>query len=125
MRFRCRACRKRFSVRSGAVTQDSNLGWQVWAMAIHLVMTRSQSVSSMKLHPDLNIVQNSAWHLSHRSLAAFCHLGTGFAGPVRVDETYLGSKPKNMPKSVRKQLTGRGPVGKTPVVGAKDSPRTK
>ena len=49
-----------------------------------------------------------------------CQEGTGFAGPVEVDETYLGGKRKNMPNSVRKELTGRGPVGKTAVVGAKD-----
>ena len=39
---------------------------------------------------------------------------------MEVDETYLGGKRKNMPNSVRKELTGRGPVGKTAVVGAKD-----
>ena len=89
-------------------------------MAIYLFMTSLKSVSSMKLHRDLDIVQNSAWHLSHRIRAALCQQGTGFAGPVEVDETYLGGKRKNMPNAVRKQLTGRGPVGKTAVVGAKD-----
>ena len=120
MPFRCRACRKRFSVRSGTVMQHSNLGYQVWAMAIYLFMTSLKSVLSMKLHRDLNIAQNSAWHLSHRIRAALFQAGTGFAGPVEVDETYLGGKRKNMPNSVRKELTGRGPVGKTAVVGAKD-----
>ena len=45
-----------------------------------------------------------------------------FAGPVEVDETYLGGKRKNMSNAKRKELagTGRGPVGKTAVVGAKD-----
>ena len=86
MPFRCRACRKRFSVRSGTVMQHSNLGYQVWAMAIYLFMTSLKSVSSMKLHRDLNIAQNSAWHLSHRIRAALFQAGTGFAGPVEVDE---------------------------------------
>ena len=120
MPFRCRDCRKRFSVRSGTVMQHSNLGYQVWAMAIYLFMTSLKSVSSMKLHRDLNVAQNSAWHLSHRIRAALCQEGIGFAGPVEVDETYLGGKRKNMPNAVRRQLTGRGPVGKTAVVGAKD-----
>ena len=120
MPFRCRDCRKRFSVRSGTVMQHSNLGYQVWATAIYLFMTSLKSVSSMKLHRDLDIAQNSAWHLSHRIRAALCQEGTGFAGPVEVDETYLGGKRRNMPNAVRKQLTGRGPVGKTAVVGAKD-----
>lgn len=37
-----------------------------------------------------------------------------------MDETYLGGKRKIMPNSVRKELTGRGPVGNTAVAGAKD-----
>ena len=39
---------------------------------------------------------------------------------AEVDETYMGGKRKNMPLSKRRELSGRGPVGKTAVVGAKD-----
>lgn len=48
--------------------------------------------------------------------------GDRFAGPVEVDETYIGGKRRNMSNAKRKQLegTGRGPVGKTAVVGARD-----
>ena len=44
----------------------------------------------------------------------------GFAGPVEVDEAYLGGKRRNRPNAIRKQLTGRGPIGMTAVVGTKD-----
>ena len=47
-------------------------------------------------------------------------VGTLFAGPVEVDETYMGGKRQNMPKHKCEQLTGRGAVGKVAVVGAKD-----
>ena len=122
MPFRCRDCRKRFSVRIGTVMQDSNLGYQVWAMAIYLFMTNLKGVSSMKLHRDLSIAQNSAWHLSHRIRSALSQAGGLFSGPVEVDETYLGGKRKNMSNAKRKELagTGRGAVGKTAIVGAKD-----
>ena len=43
-----------------------------------------------------------------------------FAGPVEVDETYMGGKRKNMSNAKRATLEGRGAVGKTAVVGAKD-----
>ena len=43
-----------------------------------------------------------------------------FSGPVEADETYIGGKRKNMPKSKRKALSGRGAVGKEAVVGVKD-----
>ena len=46
--------------------------------------------------------------------------GSIFAGPVEVDETYMGGRRANMPKAEREKLTGRGAVGKTAIVGAKD-----
>lgn len=60
MPFRRRDCRQRFSVRSGTVMAHAKLGCQVWAMAIYRFTTSLQSVSSMKLHRDLDIAQNSA-----------------------------------------------------------------
>ena len=122
MPFRCRErqCRKRFSVRIGTVMEGSNLDYQTWAIAIYLHLTSLKSVSSMKLHRDLGISQKSAWHLAHRLREAFGAGGSEFTGPVEADETYIGGIRKNMPKSKRKQITGRGAVGKTAVLGVKD-----
>ena len=38
MPYRCRDCKKRFSVKSNSVMQASNIGYQKWAIAIHLMM---------------------------------------------------------------------------------------
>ena len=43
-----------------------------------------------------------------------------FAGAIEVDETFWGGKRKNMSKQEQEELTGRGAVGKTAGVGAKD-----
>ena len=122
MPYRCREkeCRKRFSVRVGTVMEGSNLGFQTWAIAIYLSLTSLKSVSSMKLHRDLNITQKSAWHLAHRLREAFVSGRGAFVGPVEADETYMGGRRKNMSRSKRKTLTGRGTVGKTIVAGMKD-----
>ena len=121
MPFRCRekACGACFSVKTKTFMQSSKLGYRDWLFAIYIVTTSLKGVSSMKLHRDLGITQKSAWHMAHRIRRAL-KAGGLFEGPVEVDETYMGGKRRNMSNSQRKELTGRGPVGKTAVVGAKD-----
>ncbi len=121
MPYRCREkeCAKRFSVKTGTVMQNSNLDYQVWAIAIYLMVTNIKGVSSMKLHRDLSITQKSAWHLAHRLRTSWKANSAQFAGPVEVDETYIGGKEGNKHAS-KKTNAGRGTVGKTAVVGGKD-----
>ena len=99
--------------------QGSNLGLQKWALAVYLLATGIKGVSSMKLHRDLGVTQKTAWHLGHRIREALeDHRGL-FAGPVEIDETYVGGIERN--KHNRKKLrAGRGAVGKTAVVGVKN-----
>ena len=122
MPYLCREkeCGKRFSLKTGTVMQSSKLGYQVWVVAMYLLLTNLKSVSSMKLHRDLEITQKSAWHLAHRLRKAASGETAGlFQGPVEVDETYFGGREGNK-HAHKKQRLGRGGVGKAVVVGAKD-----
>ncbi len=121
--YRCRDCRSYFSLKTNTALAGSNLTLRQWAYGIYLVVTNLKSVSSMKLHRDLGVTQKTAWFMLHRIRETWGGGdGAAFAGPVEVDETYMGGKRKNMSTAKRKELagTGRGPVGKTAVVGAKD-----
>ena len=123
MPFRCREkeCGKHFSVKTGTFMQSSKIGYQSWLYAFYLFSTNLKGVSSMKLHRELGITQKSAWHLAHRIRHAWnLNPEERFKGPVEADETYLGGKRRNMPKTKRAQMQGRGSVGKTAVVGVKD-----
>ncbi|MDE2987086.1 MAG: IS1595 family transposase [Chloroflexota bacterium] len=125
MPYWCGDCRSYFSVKTETPLANSNIPLQKWAIGIYLCLTSLKSVSSMKLHRDLKISQKAAWFMLHRIREAWMpdgDPGQPFDGPVEVDETYVGGIRKNMSNAKRKELagTGRGAVGKTAVVGAKD-----
>ena len=121
MPYRCRDCRKYFSVKTGTALAASNVPLRKWVFAVYLELTNLKGVSSMKLHRDLGVTQKTAWFMLHRIREAWAVTDIEpFAGPVEVNETFIGGKAKNMHAHKRAQLTGRGGVDKTAVVGVKD-----
>ena len=117
--FRCRSCRKDFSVKTGTVLHSSKIPLTKWAIGYYLYMTNLKGVASMKLHRDLGITQSCAWHMGHRIRESMDTRNGRFAGPVEADEMYVGGKEGNKHEA-DKLKAGRGTVGKTPVVGLKD-----
>ncbi len=117
--YRCRDCRKDFSVKTGTLMHNSKLGLQTWALALYLLSTGLKGTSRMKIHRDLGVTQQTAWFLAHRIRETWRERAARFSGPLEMDEVYSGGKESNKHES--KQLkAGRGVVGKTAVVGVKD-----
>ncbi len=125
MPYWCSACRAYFSVRTGTLLESSKVPLRKWAWAIYLHLTSLKGVSSMKLHRDIGVSQPTAWFMLQRIRKAFDGDDEPpFTGPVELDEAYFGGKERNKHES-KKLKAGRGPVGKTAVVGAKDRKTNK
>jgi transposase-like protein len=120
--WKCKSCKKQFSVKLGTIFEDSPLGLDKWLPAVWLTANSKNGVSSHELGRALGITQKSAWFMLHRIRLA---MQTGsfdkLSGEVEVDESYIGGKARNMHRKVRERKNasrgGRGSGNKTTVLG--------
>ncbi len=64
--WRCRACRKQFSVLVGTIFESSKIAVSKWLLAMWLFNAGSNSVSALELQRHLGIAYQSAWSMAHR-----------------------------------------------------------
>lgn len=102
--YKCRACRKQFTVTVGTVFEDSHIPISKWLLAIHLLASSKKGISAHQLHRNLGISYKGAWFMAMRLRYAMATDGpfAKLAGTVEVDETYVGGK--------RKRGLGRAPA---------------
>ncbi len=107
--YKCKKCRKQFTVRVGTIFEDSKLPFSKWLMALHLLTSSKKGISSLQISRELGITPKSAWFLTHRIREAMRSPQPPLRGTVEVDETYVGGK-------TRGGKRGRGAERKTPVM---------
>lgn len=117
--WKCRECKKQFSVKVGTIFEDSPLGLDKWLPSVWLIANSKNGISSHELARALGVTQKSAWFMLHRIRLA---MQTGsfekLSGTVEVDETFIGGKARNMHKAEReRKITGTGGKDKTVVAG--------
>src|SRR5436190_8863635 len=115
--WKCKACKKQFSVKVGSLMEDSPISLDKWLCAIWLIANAKNGISSLELHRSLGITQKSAWFLLHRIRKAMQDGSLAkLAGHVEVDETFIGGKARFMHKSRRAKVGDTGFVGKIAVM---------
>ncbi len=117
--WKCKGCKKQYSVKLGTIFEDSPLGLDKWLPAIWLIANSKNGISSHELGRALGTTQKSAWFMLHRIRLAM-QTGTfeKLSGTVEVDETFIGGKARNMSaRARRRKITGTGGKDKTAVLG--------
>src|SRR5260221_1742251 len=100
--WKCRVCRKQFSVKMGMIFGESPLGLDKWLPAIWLLANAKNGISSYEVARALGVTQKTAWFmLSRIRLAMQSKSFEKLSGEVEADETCIGGKRANMHKSKR------------------------
>ena len=118
--WKCKSCKKQFSVKVGTIFEDSPISLDKWLTAMWLLSNAKNGISSYEIHRAIGVTQKTAWFMMHRIRTAMENGSIEkLSGNVEVDETFIGGKAKNMHKHKREAIIkGRGSVGKTAVFGA-------
>jgi len=106
--FRCRSCGKEFSVKTDSLMHGSHLGYQTWLIALYLFSTHPKGLSSIQFGKLLGIQQRTAWYMAHWIRENWGDELMEFAGPVEVDETFVGGWRRT---SIRARSSMRAPTG--------------
>jgi transposase-like protein len=95
--YKCRTCRKQFTVTVGTIFEDSHIPIGKWLMAIYLLCSSKKGMSALQLARMLKLTYKSAWFMAHRlryAMGTKAPLGLLLKGTVEVDETFIGGKPR-------------------------------
>ena len=111
-KIQCRACRHQVSLTAGTVFHATKLPLTSWFLAMWLVATAKNGISSVELGRRLGVKQTNAWALKQKIMAVMTGRENAkrLDGRVEMDDAYLGGH--------RPGKRGRGAAGKQPFVAA-------
>ena len=110
--WKCRACRKQFTVTVGTVFEGSHIPISKWLLAIHLLCASKKGMSAHQLHRMLGVTYKSAWFMAHRLRYAMSQepLASKLSGVVEIDETYVGGRRRGTNRGRPKPGSHKTPV---------------
>jgi ISXO2-like transposase domain/Transposase zinc-ribbon domain len=111
-KVQCRACRHQASLTAGTIFHATKLPLTTWFLAMWLVASAKNGISSVEPGRRLGIKQTNAWALKQKIMHVMAERDgkKRLDGRVEMDDAYLGGH--------RPGRRGRGAAGKQPFVAA-------
>jgi transposase-like protein len=115
--------KRKFTLKTGTIFEDSPLGLDKWLPVLWLIANCKNGVSSWEIHRAIGVTQKTAWFMLHRVRLAMQDETSGgkLGGDVEVDETYIGGRARNMHADRKRRAGIRGKstgfYGKVAVMG--------
>jgi transposase-like protein len=116
--FRCKACRRQFSVTSGTLFHSRKMPINRYLAAIAIFVNAVKGVSALQLGRDLDVAYMTSFVLSHKlreAMAAEVQAAGELSGTVEIDGAYFGGHERQENRKADRR-DRRLPNGKRKVV---------
>src|SRR3954451_18571449 len=97
VRWKCSACRRKFSVTSGTIFHSRKLAIRDYLAVIALFCNGVKGTSALQMSRDMNVNPKSAFVLLHKlreAMGATVNASGELTGTVEIDGAYVGKGPK-------------------------------
>ena len=111
--YECKSCRKRTTLRSGTIMENSNLSFLVWYKAIFLMSVTKKGFSAKEIQRQLGLKRyEPVWAMLHKLRKAMGQRDEMYTleGMIEMDEGYFTVESTELEQE--KGVRGRGAVGK-------------
>jgi transposase-like protein len=116
--WKCKDCRKKFTVTMRTIFEDSHIALNVWFYAIHMMCSSKKGMSAYQFHRmtesfyGKKVSYRTAWFMFHRIRFAMTQhpMIDKLRGVVEVDETYVGPKEKGRRGMPNPKFSKKRPV---------------
>jgi transposase-like protein len=98
--WKCKDCRKQFSVLTGTIFHGSKVPLQTWLFVFFEMCTNKNGIAAREIARKYGVAPKTAWFMTQRIREAMANDSSGkLSGNVAMDETYIGGKPENWHKN--------------------------
>lgn len=108
-RWRCRACKRMYTVRTNTIMEESRLPLRVWVHVIWRTCASKKGVSALQIKRECEISYTTALYLMKRvrEVMKIDHqTPPKLSGTVEVDEAWIGGNPRHRMRSHTDPITG-------------------